>query len=206
MDLEEEEDFLEEDEPSDPLGVGLDELEEGDVEDEEEPTGDTKSVNYSKQLTEREKLLTFRYEIKGPKVSLAQLTAELEAYRDFTSMVFDEDAGLLERVKNGVESGHMTFYEACPAHNPLTLSQHRHPQSIRSPHRRYPPGVRLDAPGQRRRQLPLHTRHRAMKPGQSEGSVGTMGQGKGSVRTGVRVGQAGKGRAQGGERPMSTPA
>ena len=43
-------------------------------------------------------------------------------------------------------------------------------------------------------------RHRAVKQGQSEGFVCTNSQGKGRVGE-VRVGQAGRGRAQGGERP-----
>ena len=58
------------------------------------------------------------------------------------------------------------------------------------PHRRY--GVR---PGQRRGQLPssVYPRHRAVKQGQSRGSVGTTSKGKGRGCRGVRIGQAGEG-------------
>ena len=53
---------------------------------------------------------------------------------------------------------------------------------------------RLDAPGQRQRQLPsfVWTRHREVKQGKSRGSVGTTDQGKGKERS--------------GERPMDTTA
>ena len=65
--------------------------------------------------------------------------------------------------------------------------------------------VHVDAPGQRRGQLPysVWTRHRAVKQGNG-GSAGTTYQGKGGGSRDVRVGQAGRGRAQGGERPMGT--
>ena len=51
-------------------------------------------------------------------------------------------------------------------------------------------------------QAPLRgvwTQHRAVKQGQSGGSVGTTSQGNGSVCRAVRIGQAGRWRAQGGE-------
>ena len=68
--------------------------------------------------------------------------------------------------------------------------------------------VPLDAPGQRRGQLRSSgsTRHRAVKQGKYGGSVGTTSQGKGRGSREVRIGQAGGGRAQGGERPMGTAA
>ena len=72
------------------------------------------------------------------------------------------------------------------------------PLLVRAP----PPPVRsvhLDAPGQQRGQLPssVWARHRAVKQGQSGGFVGTTYQGKGRVSRGARIGQAGRGRAQG---------
>ena len=69
-------------------------------------------------------------------------------------------------------------------------------------------GVHLSAPGQRRGQLPssVWIQHRAVKQGQSGGSVGTTSQGKGRGSREVRIGQAGRGRAQGGERPMGAAA
>ena len=75
------------------------------------------------------------------------------------------------------------------------------------PHRWYG-GVHLDAPGQRRGQLPssVWTRHRAVKQGQSGGTAGTTSQGKGTVSREVRIGQGGRGRAQGGGRPKGTTA
>ena len=45
-----------------------------------------------------------------------------------------------------------------------------------------------------------------MKQGKSRGSVGTTYQGKGRVSREVRIGQGGRGRAQGGERPIGTAA
>ena len=68
-----------------------------------------------------------------------------------------------------------------------------------------PPPPPADARGgQRRGQLPssLWTRHGAVKQGQSGGPVGATFQGKGRVGREVRIGRAGRGRAQGGERPM----
>ena len=63
------------------------------------------------------------------------------------------------------------------------------------------PLVHLDAPGQRRGQLPssVWTRHGAVRHGQTGGSVGATSQGKG------RVGQAERGRAQGGLRGRWAP-
>ena len=48
------------------------------------------------------------------------------------------------------------------------------------------------------------TRHRAVKQGKSRGSVGTTDQGKGKGSREGKIGQGGRGRAQGGERPMAT--
>ena len=86
----------------------------------------------------------------------------------------------------------------------------------------------LDAPGQRRRHLPSSawTRRREVKQGKSGGSVGTTDQGKGMGRSVVRpmgtvahrgkgqgkgkgrgegrLGQGGRGRSKGGEKPMGT--
>ena len=69
---------------------------------------------------------------------------------------------------------------------------------------------RLDAPGQRRRQLPSSawTRRREVKQGKSGGSVGTTDRGKGKGRSVVRpMGTAacggtgqGKGKGRGGGR------
>ena len=91
-------------------------------------------------------------------------------------------------------------------------------------------GWRLDAPCQRRRQLPssVWTRRREMKQGKSGGSVSTTDQGNGKGRSGEklmgttayggkgqgkgkgsregRIGQGGRGRSQGGEKPMGTTA
>ena len=66
----------------------------------------------------------------------------------------------------------------------------------------------LDAPGQRRRQLPssLRTRHREVKQGKSGGSVGTTNQGKGKGSGEGKIEQGGRGRTQGCERPMGTTA
>ena len=57
--------------------------------------------------------------------------------------------------------------------------------------------------------LPLHpppssvrTRHGAVKPGKSGGSVGTTSRGEGRGSGAVKIGRAVRGRAQGGERPM----
>ena len=50
-------------------------------------------------------------------------------------------------------------------------------------------------------------RHGAARQGQSGGSVGTTSQRKGGVSREVRrIGQAGRGRAHGGERPIGTTA
>ena len=89
---------------------------------------------------------------------------------------------------------------------------------------------RLDAPGQRRRQLPssVWTRRTEVKQGKSGGPVCTTDQGNGKGRSGERrmgtmayggkgqgkgtggregrLGQGGRGRSQGGERPMGTAA
>ena len=69
-------------------------------------------------------------------------------------------------------------------------------------------GAHLDAPGQRRRQLPspVWTRHRAVKQGKSGASVGTTSQGKGKGSREGKIGQGGRGRTPGGERPMGTTA
>ena len=69
-------------------------------------------------------------------------------------------------------------------------------------------GSHVDAPGQWQAPLPSSawTRHRAVKQGQSGGSVGTTSQGKGRVSRGVRIGQGGRGRAQSVERLMGTAA
>ena len=48
--------------------------------------------------------------------------------------------------------------------------------------------------------------HRAVKQGQSGGSIATTYQGKGRACREARIGQAGIGRVQGGERPMGTAA
>ena len=48
--------------------------------------------------------------------------------------------------------------------------------------------------------------HRALKPGQSGGSVGTTSEGKGGVSREVRIGRGGRGRAQGCGRLMGTAA
>ena len=62
---------------------------------------------------------------------------------------------------------------------------------------------RLDAPGQRRRQLPssVWIRHREVKLGKSRGSVGTTDQGKEKGRSGERpmgtTGYGGKGQGKG---------
>ena len=67
---------------------------------------------------------------------------------------------------------------------------------------------RLDAPGQWRGPLPssVWTRHREVKQGKSGGSVGTTVQGKGKGSGERRIGQRGRGRTQGGGRPMGTTA
>ena len=69
-------------------------------------------------------------------------------------------------------------------------------------------GAHLDAPGQRRRQLPssVWTPHKAVKQGKSRSSAGTTYQGKERASGEVRTGQGGGWRAQGGERPMGTAA
>ena len=69
------------------------------------------------------------------------------------------------------------------------------------PHRRD-----LDAPGHWRGPLPssVQTRHGAVKPGKSGGSVGTTSQGEGRGSREGKIGQGGRGRTQGGERPMGT--
>ena len=60
----------------------------------------------------------------------------------------------------------------------------------------------LDAPSQRRRQLPssVCTRHGAAKQGKSGGPVGTTSRGKGRGSREARKGQGGRGRTRGGER------
>ena len=75
------------------------------------------------------------------------------------------------------------------------------------PHCRYG-GAHLDAPGQWRGQLPssVWPGHGAVKQAKSGGSVGTTSRGKGRGCGEVRIGQGGRGRAQGGERPMGAAA
>uniref|UniRef100_A0A7S1J2R6 Uncharacterized protein n=1 Tax=Eutreptiella gymnastica TaxID=73025 RepID=A0A7S1J2R6_9EUGL len=60
---------------------------------------------------EREKGMNFQYRIDGNKASMAQLNSELEAYREFTEMLFQEDEAVLQRLKEEVESGKKIFYE-----------------------------------------------------------------------------------------------
>ena len=68
-----------------------------------------------------------------------------------------------------------------------------------------PGGVHLDAPGQRRGQLPssVWTRHGAVRQGHSRGSVGTTSRGKGRGRRGQAKGEGGH---WGGERRMGAAA
>ena len=68
--------------------------------------------------------------------------------------------------------------------------------------------LHLDAPRPRRGLLPssVWTRHGAVKQGQSGDSVGTTSRRQGRGRREVRIGQAGGGRARGGERPMGITA
>ena len=80
-----------------------------------------------------------------------------------------------------------------------------------TPHPPPPPpvlGAHLEASGQWRGPLPssVWTRHRAVQQGHSRGSVGTPSQGKGRVCREGRIGQGGRGRAQGGVGPMGTTA
>ena len=59
-------------------------------------------------------------------------------------------------------------------------------------------GVRLDAPGQWQGLKPssVRIRHREVKQGQSRGSVGSTYEGKRRVCRDIKIGQAGRGRAQ----------
>ena len=67
-------------------------------------------------------------------------------------------------------------------------------------------GVRLESPRQWLGPLPwfVWTHHRAVKQGQSGGSVGTTAQGKGRECREVRIGQTGRSKALWGGKPMGT--
>ena len=99
----------------------------------------------------------------------------------------------------------------CPCRGSDLTSAHPGPQKAPPLGRGPPPpvwGVHLDAPGQwgGRVPFPVWVPHRAVKQGQSGGSVGTTYEGKGRVTKKVRLGQAGRERAQGGERLMGAAA
>ena len=67
-----------------------------------------------------------------------------------------------------------------------------------------PWGVHLDAPGQQHCPPLCAPNMGTVKQGWSRGSIGKTYQGKGRVSREVRIGPAGRGRAQGGARPMGT--
>ena len=83
-----------------------------------------------------------------------------------------------------------------------------HPRAQKPPLGTSPPAWddRLDARGQRQGQLPssVWTRHRGVKQGKSRAPLAQLTKGKES-REG-KIGQGGRGRTQGGERPMGTTA
>eukprot|EP00994_Dinema_validum_P000386 NODE_1072_length_1117_cov_91.909176_g821_i0.p1 GENE.NODE_1072_length_1117_cov_91.909176_g821_i0~~NODE_1072_length_1117_cov_91.909176_g821_i0.p1 ORF type:complete len:230 (+),score=64.66 NODE_1072_length_1117_cov_91.909176_g821_i0:73-762(+) len=88
--------------PSDTFGdVDSDEEEEEEEEDE-----------YAAKETSLTPVKQYKYIITNHKVVLAQLTSELENFKDFVKRIFmEEDVVTLQRLKDGVETGKLSFYE-----------------------------------------------------------------------------------------------